>query len=61
MFGVVMFFDEGGQKRLNKSYLEEGKAEEVAWFLLGTKTPLGVISKTWVTDADENLLGEFEY
>lgn len=61
MFSVLMSFEDGGSKRLGQSFTDEAKAEATAWFLLGTDTHKGVITQTYVLDAQDNVLNEFEF
>lgn len=61
MFSVLMTFEDGGSKRLDHTFLDEAKAEASAFILLGTDTHKGVITQTYVLDAQDNVLNEFEF
>lgn len=62
MFRIRLFCSESpDSKLLDKQYGSEASAESAAFFLLGTKTPFGIICATHVLGADGTLLNEFEF
>jgi hypothetical protein len=61
MFRVHVLTEEGVRKVLDRPYGTEAKAEADAFWLLGVTTPTGVITNTYVVDAQDNIMNEFEF
>jgi len=62
MFQIRLFCSEApGSKLLDKQYGSEASAETAAFYLLGVKTPNGIVCATHVVDQVGALVSEFEF
>jgi len=62
MFTITISLEESNEaKPIERVYEDEATAEEMAVFLLGIKTPKGLVVASRVLNSEGEVINEFEY